>query len=258
MNARLHAPLLAFALVGCSGLARDGAAVPRWSGVMIERGVFRSATGCLLDTTRFQPRRPRTSDLAILAPGFLRDQRQLAGLALALAGRGIPVVTLTFCNTSAWDGRPIRNALDMMAVGRRLGATAVVYAGFSAGGLAALIAGRLDRHAVGVVALDLVDAQGLGVGMARALDRPLVGLAGAPAACNAYNNGLKVFAVAPRASVTPIPWASHCDFESPTDWLCESLCTGVDQGSAARRRTIVAATVTAVSDLIGPLPPTGP
>ncbi len=250
--------LVALALAGCAGLHRDDpATVAHWSlrdtrDVTIARGAIQSETGCGLDTIRFQPRHRRTRGAVILAPGFLRDQRSLTGLAVALAGQGIPVVTLTFCNSRPWDGRPVRNALDMIAVGRQLEATGVVYAGFSAGGLAALIAGRLDPQAVGIVTLDLVDAHRLGVGMARALNRPLVGLAGEPAACNAYNNGLKVFTVAPRARITPIQGASHCDFESPTDWLCESVCAGVDDGSPARRRTIIAAAMTAVADLIGP------
>jgi pimeloyl-ACP methyl ester carboxylesterase len=187
----------------------------------------------------------------ILAHGFLRNQGRMAGLARALAYHGIPAVTLNLCNSRPWDGRPIRNGLDMIAVARRIGAKSVVYAGFSAGGLAALVAGRLDRQALGVLTLDLVDNGGIGTGMARALDRPLIGLAGDPAACNARNNGIGVFATAPRARLTPIAGASHCDFESPTDWLCESLCTGVNNGSQGRRQAIIAMSVAAVSDLIG-------
>lgn len=266
----LTAALLAgYALAGCSGLGRgDPAPLARGTGggdrssggdhwISTEQGACQSQTGCTIETTRFLPRRPRTQVPVILAHGFLRDQGRMAGLARALAYHGIPAVTLNLCNSRPWDGRPIRNGLDMIAVARRMGARSVVYAGFSAGGLAALVAGRLDRQALGVLTLDLVDNGGIGTGMARALDRPLIGLAGDPAACNARNNGRGVFATARRARLTPIAGASHCDFESPTDWLCESLCAGVDGGSRARRQTIIAAAVAAVAELIG-LPGSGP
>ena len=175
----------------------------------------------------------------------------MAGLARALADQGIPAVTLNFCNARPWDGRHVQNGRDMIQVAHAIGASRVVYAGFSAGGLAALVAGRLDPNALGVLVLDLVDTRGIGVGMARAMDKPLIGLAGDPAACNADNNGRAVFAVSPKARLTPIPGASHCDFESPTDSLCESVCSGVNAGSSARRRAIIDASVAAVSDLLG-------
>ncbi len=255
---------LAAAIAGCAGLDRGHADGPDARGaapglgyvagdqsITVVRGPIQSNTGCPIDTIRFEPRHPRTAIPIILAPGFLRDRRHLTKLARALADHGIPVETLNLCNSRPWNGRPVRNALDMIAVGRRLGARQVVYGGFSAGALAALIAGRLDPHTRGVLTLDLVDHAGLGVGMARALDRPLFGLAGDPGACNAYNNGLKVFAASPGARVARVPGAGHCDFESPTDWLCQSVCSGVDRGSAARRAAIIETAVTAVANLIG-------
>lgn len=264
-RARVLVVLLSvIALAGCSGLGRGDAngpgapgAAPRLGylsgnqGITVQQGSVQSDTGCPIDTTRFEPRHPRTAVPVILAPGFLRDRRHLTGLARALADHGIPAVTLDLCNRRPWDAAPVRNALDMIAVARRLGARQVVYGGFSAGALAALIAGRLDPHTRGVLALDLVDQASLGVGMARALDRPLLGLAGDPAACNAYNNGLKVFVASPGGRVARIPGAGHCDFESPTDWLCESVCAGVDGGSPARRQAIIEAAVTAAADLVG-------
>ncbi len=255
----------AIALAGCSGLGRGDAAGPGTTvggtaprlgylaenqGITVGRGSIQSDTGCPIGTTRFEPRRPRTAVPVILAPGFLRDRRHLSGLARALADHGIPAVTLALCSRP-WDGALVRNALAMIAVARRLGARQVVYGGFSAGALAALIAGRLDPHTRGVLTLDLVDQAGLGVGMAHALDQPLLGLAGDPAACNAYSNGLKVFAASPGGRLARIPGAGHCDFESPTDWLCRSVCSGADRGSAARRAAIIEAAVAAVSDLVG-------
>lgn len=243
------------ALSGCSAMGRHDAGgtlpspMPHRS-ISIERGSIQSVAGCRLDTTRFQPQSPRTQVPVVLAHGFLRDQRRMEGLAVALADQGIPTVTLNFCNGRPWDGSHIQNGLDMIEVARHLGASSVIYAGFSAGGLAALVAGRLDPKTRGVLVLDLVDSGGIGVGMARALDQPLIGLAGAPAACNAHNNGRAVFATAAKPLLISIAGASHCDFESPTDWLCESVCSGVDEGSPARRRAIIDTSVTVLSDLL--------
>ena len=255
---RLIALALIMAVAGCPGPGpRDSGDVDHWvsptgsAGTRTQRGRVQSATGCRIDTTRYQPRQPRTAIPVILAHGFLRDQRRMAGLARALADQGIPAVTLNFCNTRPWDGRHVQNGRDMIQVAHAFGASGVVYAGFSAGGLAALVAARLDPNALGVVALDLVDTRAIGVGMARALDKPLIGLAGAPAACNARNNGRAVFAVSPQGRLMAIPGASHCDFESPTDSLCEAVCSGVNDGSPLRRRAIIAASVAAVSDLLG-------
>lgn len=271
-----HPALLAIALgltvvlAGCPGFGRRDTAGPtsvptqasqepsghhptatRADRFTVQSGSTPSATGCRIETTRFRPRHPRTQVPVILAHGFLRDQRRMAGLAQALAETGIPALTLNLCNSRPWNGRHVQNGLDMIAVARDLGATQVVYGGFSAGALAALVAGRLDPHALGVLVLDLVDTQGIGVGMARALNKPLIGLAGDPAGCNARNNGRAVFAVSLKGHVTAIPGASHCDFESPTDWLCESLCGDLDGGAAARRRMIIETSITAVTDLIG-------
>ncbi len=239
-------------LGGCAGpatLARPDGADARSPTVTQES--FPSGTGCTVLTTRFTPQRARTRVPVVLAPGFMRSRDHLAGLARRLAGLGIPVVTLDPCNGRPWGGRPVQDALDMIRAARRTGAPAAVYGGFSAGGLRALIAGRLDPAARGVLALDLVDHQGLGAGLAPGFDRPLQALAGEPTGCNARGNGVRVIASAPRGRLTPVPGASHCDFESPTDWLCEALCDGIDSGSAARRRSIAAAASAAASDLVG-------
>ena len=87
-----------------------------------------------------------------------------------------------------WDGGHEQNGRDMVAVARHLEAQRVVYAGSFAGGL---VAARRDVRALGVVAMDLVDRDGIGVAAATGLKRPLVGLVGDPSRCNARNNGLE-------------------------------------------------------------------
>jgi hypothetical protein len=249
----------ALTMVGCQGIGLRPSAIEHPQtrvetganhAVPQEHRALRSATGCIVDTVLYSPSRAQTDGLVILAPGFMRDQRHLANLARSLAGRGIPTLTFNPCNTRPWGGRPVQTGADMVGIARLQGARRVVYGGFSAGALSALIAARLDPHTFGVLALDLVDNRGLGIGMARGLDRPLIGLRGEPARCNAHNNALPVFAAAPKGRLSAIPGASHCDFESPTDWLCEALCQGGGPGAWPRSRDILERAVGQVVDLL--------
>ncbi|WP_296699627.1 alpha/beta hydrolase [Thiocapsa sp. UBA6158] len=216
----------------------------------VETGAVDSATGCALHYRLYRPTRARTEDLVVLGHGFLRSQERMVDLAQTLADKGVPTVTLDFCNARFWDGRHVRNGLDMILVADALAAKQVVYAGFSAGGLAALVAGRNDPRTLGVVALDLVDAGRLGEGMAAGLDRPLIGLVGDPSPCNAENKGLAVFSATDQAAVERVTGAEHCDFESPTDWLCRLVCKRDTSDTASPRRDIIAAATDAVFSLV--------
>ena len=226
--------------------ASDGAAEPLPAGVRITSGRMDSITGCRLDYRIYQRQGQDaddrgdddgSGDLVVLAHGFLRSQARMQTLAATLAAAGHRVATLDFCNASPWNGRHAQNGLDMVALARHLGARRVVYAGFSAGGLAAVIAGRADPSSIGVVTLGLVETQGLGVRAAKGLDKPLLALAGEPTNCNALDNGRAVFAATDWARVQRIDGAGHCDFEAPTDGLCELICTDPDADPATPATT---------------------
>jgi len=251
-------PTLLLLLAGCSGLllrpAHDRPEPRMPAGVEMTAGSIVSSTGCTLDYRVYAIGDANRNDLLMLAHGFLRSQERMQELAATLAASGVPVATLDFCNPRPWDGRHAQNALDMTALARSLGAKRVVYAGFSAGGLAALIAGRTDAGAIGVVTLDLVETQGLGVRAARGLDKPLLALAGEPTNCNALDNGRAVFAATDWARVQRIDGAGHCDFEAPTDQLCELLCSDPDADTPHasgldQRERIIASTTLAVHAL---------
>ena len=233
-RAALLAAALGPGLAGCLGLGADPADRPEprpaLDAYRLERAEARSLAGCRYDYRVFEPAAGAPATAVILGHGFLRDQDRLVGLARALANAGHRTVTLDFCNMRPWNGHHARNAADMRRLARERGLPGrTVYAGFSAGALAALLAGADDPDALGVVALDLVDQGGLGLGAAARADVPLVGLAGPPAACNAEGNGLAAFAAPPPGagaarSVELVPGATHCDFEAPTNWLCELAC----------------------------------
>ncbi|WP_295400436.1 alpha/beta hydrolase [uncultured Thiocystis sp.] len=213
-------------------------------------GVARSRTAGVLRYRIYRPTGADPGDLAVVGHGFLRAKERMAGLATALARSGVIAVTLDFCNDRLWDGGHVRNALAMMAVANALGARRVVYTGFSAGALAALIAARNDRRAVGVVALDLVDAQAMGIRMASGLKRPLIGLVGDASCCNAFQNGLAVYAASPSAVVQRMIGADHCDFESPTDWVCRLTCARGGAISGSPRQDILRSATAAVQSLL--------
>jgi dienelactone hydrolase len=206
------------------------------AGIEMTTGSIDSSTGCRLDYRVYDTRETDRADLVVLAHGFLRSQERMQGLAATLAASGMRVATLDFCNPRPWDGRHAQNALDMIALARALDAERVVYAGFSAGGLAAVIAGRADARAIGIVTLDLVETQGLGVRAAKGLHKPLLALAGDPTNCNALDNGRAVIAATDWARVQRIDGAGHCDFEAPTDQLCELLCSDPDSGLRSGRQ----------------------
>lgn len=248
---------LGLVLAGCSALLRtvdDGAepttaaALP--ADVRAETGALRSSSGCRLDYRLYRPERHSGDALVVLGHGFLRSQARMTDLAAALAADGIAVATLDFCNMSPWDGGHVQNGRDMIALARALEADRVVYAGFSAGALAALIAGRNDRQAAGIVALDLVDQDDIGLRAARGLDKPLLGLSGEPTNCNAGGNGRRVYAASDQAVVQHIAGAGHCDFESPTDGLCELICEDPDGAAPSQRRAIIGNAVAAVREVL--------
>ncbi len=257
--------LLCLVLAGCYRLAVDDAgpkgeevtqhdrSLGSGDRIKTAEGSMLSATRCRLDYRLYLPERRTTDGIVILAPGFMRAKERMDGLARTLAEAGITTATLDFCNTRLWDGRHVQNGRDMVLLAHSLGRRPVVYAGFSAGGLAALVAARQDTTAVGVVALDLVDDGGLGVRTAGELDKPLVGLMGEPSACNAEGNGVPVFSASRISEAELVRGAGHCDFESPTTWFCELVC-GRTGRSTSLRLGIIASAVSASAELLASKP----
>ncbi|MFK7858984.1 MAG: alpha/beta hydrolase [Granulosicoccus sp.] len=202
----------------------------------------RSVSGCQYRYRVYQPDTPSTSTSVVLGHGFLRDQDNMIGLSRAMANRGIPVVTLDFCNMRPWNGHHQRNARDMRDLARALKiADDIVYGGFSAGALAAVLAS--DENTRAILALDMVDQADQGQKAIQKLPIPLLGLAGPPSSCNANSNGDALFTARDEGSFSQldrIPGASHCDFESPSNWLCEVACGNKDNfGSEKSRRTTI-------------------
>jgi pimeloyl-ACP methyl ester carboxylesterase len=223
----------------------------------IEPGSLRSAFGCTVEYELHRPEGSTGDVTVVLAHGFLRDLATMRGWAAHLASHGVSTAVVSFCNSTPFAGRHDRNAADLRAVADALRATGsgVLYAGFSAGGLAALLAAADDPSTVALLGLDAVDsgaggrpgdgAAGLADG-ATGLAVPALFLVAEPSACNADGNMLPVAARIASATVLRIPNATHCHFEDPYAPLCERLCGRVDPPEAADAiRTTIRALATA-------------
>ena len=248
----VYLPPLAL-LSACISLGGQSVAVPRAdidSYVLIEESQ-RSVTGCTFDYRLYQPVNPQTQTSIMLGHGFLRDQDNLVGLSRALANHGIPVITLNFCNMRLWNGNHESNGLDMRALAQKLGLSDdIIYGGFSAGALAAVLAADVDTRAI--LALDLVDQNDLGLNAIGALRTPLIGISGPASSCNADGNGAALFTSRAQQSLSDlitIDGASHCEFESPSNWLCEIACGDEDnkQDDERERADIIETTIDSLS-----------
>lgn len=171
---------------------------------------------------------------AILSHGFTRSRRTLAGHAQALADAGVlaltPDLPCTFdfrCNA-----RALAALVGSLRAGGPFGAPVerVMLVGFSAGGLSSLLAADTPG-VVGYVGLDPFDrampgeTERLGLAAASRLRTEALLLRAPPSRCNAEA------VAAPWGTALPALWrdeliagASHCDFESPTDWMCRLAC----------------------------------
>jgi hypothetical protein len=171
---------------------------------------------------------------AILSHGFTRSRRTLAGHAQALADAG--VLTLTPDLPCTFDFRCNARALAALVAALRAGGpfgepvARVMLVGFSAGGLSSLLAADTPG-VVGYVGLDPFDrtmpgeTERLGLAAAGRLRTEVLLLRAPPSRCNAEA------VAAPWGPALPALWrdelvagASHCDFESPTDWWCRLAC----------------------------------
>lgn len=217
-----------------------------------QTGTLESEWGCAVEYEYYEPPTAAAAriegaapGLVVLGHGFTRDLTTMRGWARAWSERGMRTVVVGFCNSSVFNGRHDRNAADLVAVATRIepGDAPIVYAGFSAGGLAALLAAGSDPRAIAYLGLDPVDRGHLAATVER-LRMPALFLYAAPSRCNANANMVPVMPEADVRVALRVPFASHCDFEMPYDTACERLCGGVEPEETARE---VRATIRALA-----------
>lgn len=183
---------------------------------------------------------------AILSHGFTRSRRTLAGHAQALADAGVLVLTPDLPCTFDFrcNARALTAMVDSLRAGGTFGAPVegVMLVGFSAGGLSSLLAADTPG-VVGFVGLDPFDrtmpgeTERLGLAAAGRLRTEALLLRAPPSSCNAEAVAASWGAALPALWRDElIPGASHCDFESPTDWICRLACGDTDPVRAERVR----------------------
>jgi dienelactone hydrolase len=181
----------------------------------------------------------------VLSHGFTRSRTTMGGHAAALAEAGVVAVTpdLPFTFDFHGNGRGLSELVARLRAGSAQAPAVerVVLVGFSAGGLSSLLAATTPG-VVGYIGLDPFDRtlpdDGGAIGRAAAprMTTEALLLRAPPSRCNADA------VAAPWAQLLPklvsdrvIDGASHCDFESPTDWMCRLACGAPDP---ARQRLV--------------------
>jgi len=191
----------------------------------------------------YEPDAAPARGTVVIAHGFTRDRTTMRGHALALAGAGEVVIVpdLPYLVDSRDNARALRDLLLVVDRGglghlpRRY-----VMIGFSAGGLSALLASDAPNVA-GYIGLDPFDRPShVGLDAARRLQVPAYLLRGPSRACNAYSIAEPWVAALPQLREDRVlHGATHCDFESPTDRLCEFVCGDANPVDQAAVRAFV-------------------
>jgi pimeloyl-ACP methyl ester carboxylesterase len=201
--------------------------------------------------------------VAIVAHGFARSRERHRDLGRALAAAGVAAVIPDLPNVmNLWaNGDALVDLVARVEAGT-LGLPPVerariVLIGTSAGGLASVLAAANTPGLAGWIGLDPVDRTGTGADAAARLSSPAYVLLGGSSPCNLFGSGRGIAGAVPAAlaHTTKFKEASHCDFESPTNNLCTTLC---GKASAPMQERVRAETVRAALALLAPPPAAEP
>ncbi len=190
-------------------------------------GSFTTGSGCTLDYDRYTAVGPSPGGLVVLAHGLECGKEHMEDVGAHYASWGLDVVVPDLCHSVTLDLDQEQNGLDMTELAGDLAPGPVIYAGHSAGGLAAFVATAHDADAVALLGLDPTEWLGIGAGVAPSIAVPAYGMIGDPVVCNGWNNAVALFAAAPQGRVLRVTEADHCDFSSPNTCLaCLLACGG--------------------------------
>lgn len=172
----------------------------------------------------------------LLAHGFQRELSKMRGWAEHWQALGISTTIMSLCNSSWFHGHHDRNADDIVALARALDIDQPVYAGYSAGGLAAYLAAHQDESTFAYLGLDAVDSGELALELSDTLQRPALFITAEPSRCNAKGNFDSIIARYEGSQRVSITGANHCDFEWPVDNRCYYVCgrSSEEQRAAAQ------------------------
>ena len=201
---------------------------------------FTVTSGALLMTnedsiryTVFEPLNEVLFPSVILCHGFFRNQTVMSNLAQHIASWGIKSISIDFNNSSLLNNDPMKDAQELKTLSDSLVPGELIYIGHSSGGMRSIISASQNSNVLAVLGLDLVNESdvnseiySLSIQLASSLSIPLWGLAGENSSCNSSGNGISLYSAAQSSNLVHLTDADHCDFEDPTDFLCEILCDG--------------------------------
>ena len=179
----------------------------------------------------YLPRRAESAPVVIVAHGFTRNRRTMAGWGAMLAEAGFIAVVpdLPTWADHPRNGRALAELLDAVMAEKLFAqpkpSRRVAVVGFSAGGLSTLLAAAATTNVSCWVGLDPV---GRGRGdrdTAQSLKIPCFVLRAEPASWNANGNARDLFAALPGLAFSlVVNHATHVDAEHPTSRAAEWAC----------------------------------
>lgn len=201
----------------------------------------------------YWPNSGKSASLVIVAHGFSRRRRNMAGWGQHLVKEGFIAVVP---NLPAWsdhtrNGRFISDlcayVLANDAWKSRIDPSRLGLMGFSAGGLSTLLSAADNPDVAIWIGLDPVDHGGLGAKAAPLVTCRTVVLTADPSACNAHGNAEGIVAALPRCEHFSVTGAVHVDAEWPTSWLAERFC---GRSTDERRREFCQRATTALHEVL--------
>lgn len=182
--------------------------------------------GRSVSVTLYRPAKDENAPLVVVAHGFTRSKRYMAGWGSHLAGEGFFVVVPTQPGFAdhALNGRVLAALVEKYRAQRR-----VALMGFSMGGLTTLLAAT-HTPVDAWVGLDPVDMNGKGRVAAAKLKIPAAFLFAEPEAWNMQGNANAIAEAVPGEKlIFRVQGGTHLDAEWPTDFLGQLACGFVDE-----------------------------
>ena len=191
----------------------------------------------------YRPPDAEPAPMLIIAHGFSRGRHNMAGWGRYLADAGVITVVP---DLPAWADHE-RNAQFLVELQAellsdaewraRIDARRLGLMGYSAGGLASLLAAAELPNLMIWIGLDPVDRSGLGAAAAGRVLAQTVVITAEPSACNAHGNAAGMVDALPAPETRHITGAVHADAEWPGSRLADLACEpATAEGRAAFRR----------------------
>jgi pimeloyl-ACP methyl ester carboxylesterase len=179
----------------------------------------------------YLPQGVQSAPVVVVAHGFTRSRRNMAGWGEMLARKGfiVAIPDLPGLANRQQNGRAIGELLasvdrgEVMTAPKAAGGAALM--GYSMGGLSALLAASGNPHVRCWIGLDPVNAGWKGTRTAASLTIPCAVLRAEPAPWNLHGNARRLVTHLAGPFVTlRVKDARHSDPEAPTDAVAETLC----------------------------------